>query len=241
VGVGGLGVASAACAVAPTVDALIAGRGLQGVFAALLTPASLAVIIATFGPDERGKAIGTWAAFSGIASVVGPLVGGWLVDNPGWRWSFAVNLPFIAVAIVLAARMPAAAPSRRGRRPDWLGAMLCARSNFAWGNLETFFVYGALGAFFFVLVVFLQQAAGYSAVEAGAATIPTTVVLLLFSRGSVRSPTCSGRGGSWPSARWCRPPASCACSRASTSRRACSSTSSRGRRSSRSGSPSSRR
>ena len=238
VGAAGFGVASVACALAPTVETLIAVRGLKGVFGALLTPASLAVIIAAFEPDERGKAIGTWTAFSGIAAVVGPLVGGWLVDGLGWRWIFAVNLPFIAMALLLAARMPAAAPVRAGRRPDWLGAGLCAlglagptlglvrqpahgwsdalvagplvagavlfglfllwerrgardpmlplglfrRSNFAWGNLETFLVYGALGLFFFVLVVFLQQVAGYSALEAGAATIPTTVVLFLFAQ-----------------------------------------------------------
>jgi EmrB/QacA subfamily drug resistance transporter len=238
VGATGFGIASVACALAPTVETLIAARGLKGVFGALLTPASLAVIIAAFEPDERGKAIGTWTAFSGIAAVVGPLVGGWLVDGLGWRWIFAVNLPFIAMALLLAARMPAAAPVRAGRRPDWLGAGLCAlglagptlalvrqpahgwsdalvagplvagavlfglfllwerrgardpmlplglfgRSNFAWGNVETFFIYAALGLFFFVLVVFLQQAAGYSALEAGAATIPTTVVLFLFSK-----------------------------------------------------------
>jgi EmrB/QacA subfamily drug resistance transporter len=238
VGATGFGIASVACALAPTVETLIAARGLKGVFGALLTPASLAVIIAAFEPDERGKAIGTWTAFSGIAAVVGPLVGGWLVDGLGWRWIFAVNLPFIAMALLLAARMPAAAPVRAGRRPDWLGAGLCAlglagptlalvrqpahgwsdalvagplvagavlfglfllwerrgardpmlplglfgRSNFAWGNVETFFIYAALGLFFFVLVVFLQQGAGYSALEAGAATIPTTVVLFLFSK-----------------------------------------------------------
>jgi EmrB/QacA subfamily drug resistance transporter len=238
VGATGFGIASVACALAPTAETLIAARGLKGVFGALLTPASLAVIIAAFEPDERGKAIGTWTAFSGIAAVVGPLVGGWLVDGLGWRWIFAVNLPFIAMALLLAARMPAAAPVRAGRRPDWLGAGLCAlglagptlalvrqpahgwsdalvagplvagavlfglfllwerrgardpmlplglfgRSNFAWGNVETFFIYAALGLFFFVLVVFLQQAAGYSALEAGAATIPTTVVLFLFSK-----------------------------------------------------------
>jgi EmrB/QacA subfamily drug resistance transporter len=237
-GAAGFGVASGACAVAPTVEALIAARALKGVFGALLTPASLAVIVATFAPDERAKAIGTWTAFSGIAAVVGPLVGGWLVDSLGWRWIFVIGLPFIAVALVLATRMPAAAPGRAGRRPDWLGAALCAlglagptlalvrqpshgwsdplvagplvagavlfglfllwerhgardpmlplglfrRSNFAWGNLETLFVYGALGLLFFVLVVFLQQVAGYSALEAGAATIPTTVVLFLFSQ-----------------------------------------------------------
>jgi EmrB/QacA subfamily drug resistance transporter len=236
-GAAGFGVSSVGCAVAPTVGALIAARGVQGVFGALLAPASLAVIIAAFGPDDRGKAIGTWTAFSGIAAVVGPLVGGWLVDSLGWRWIFAINLPFIAVALLLATGIPTAAVGRVRRRPDWLGAGLCAfglagptlglvrqpahgwsdalvagpllagtalfglfllwerrgardpmlplglfrHPNFAWGNLETFLVYGALGLFFFVLVVFLQQVAGYGALEAGAATIPTTVVLFLFS------------------------------------------------------------
>src|ERR687895_616474 len=69
-GAAGFGVASAACAVAPTVGTLIAARGLKGVFGALLTPASLAVIVAAFAPDERATAIGTWTAFSGIAAGV---------------------------------------------------------------------------------------------------------------------------------------------------------------------------
>ncbi|MBE2315692.1 DHA2 family efflux MFS transporter permease subunit [Solirubrobacter sp. CPCC 204708] len=237
-GTAGFGIASAACAAAPTAATLIAARGLQGVFAALLTPASLAVIVAAFAPEERGRAIGTWTAFSGIAAVVGPLAGGWLVDSLSWRWIFGIVLPFVALTLVLATRMPARAPGGAGRRPDWLGAGLCAfglagvsfglvrqpghgwadalvtgplvagavllalfvawerrgardpmlplglfrRPNFAWGNLETFCVYGALGLLFFVLVVFLQQVAGYSALKAGAATIPTTLVMLLFSQ-----------------------------------------------------------
>lgn len=238
VGAVGFGLASVACAAAPTVEALIAARGLKGVFGALLTPASLAVIIAAFPPHERGRAIGTWTAWSGVASIVGPLVGGALVDSLGWRSIFAVNVPFIAVAVVLATRMPSVVADRANRRPDWLGGALCAlglagptlglvrqpahgwsdplvagpiaagavllilfllwegrgardpmlplglfrRRNFAWGNLETLFVYGALGLFFFVLVVFLQQVAGFSALAAGAATVPTTIVLFLGSQ-----------------------------------------------------------
>jgi EmrB/QacA subfamily drug resistance transporter len=237
-GAAAFGVVSVACAMAPTVGTLIASRALQGVFGALLTPASLAVIVAAFPPDTRGKAIGTWTAYSGIAAVVGPLVGGWLVDALSWRWIFAINIPFILVALTIATRMPAAAATRVRRRPDWLGAGLCAvglagptlglvrqpahgwtdalvagpivvgvvvfalfllwerrrardpmlplglfgRANFAWGNVETALVYGGLALLFFVLVVFLQQIAGYTALEAGAATIPTTVVLLLLSQ-----------------------------------------------------------
>jgi EmrB/QacA subfamily drug resistance transporter len=237
-GAAGFGACSAGCALAPSVGALIAARALQGVFGALLTPASLALIVAAFPRDERGKAIGTWTAYSGVAAVVGPLVGGWLVDALSWRWIFIINLPLILVALAIATRMPAGTASRARRRPDWLGAGLCAvglagptsglirqptlgwadpqvagpiavgvavfvlflwwerrgtpdpmlplrlfrRPNFTWGNVETAAIYGALGLLFFVLVVFLQQAAGYSALEAGAATIPTTVVLFLFAK-----------------------------------------------------------
>jgi EmrB/QacA subfamily drug resistance transporter len=237
-GAAGFGVVSVGCALAPSIGSLIAARALQGVFGALLTPASLALIVAAFPPDERGKAIGTWTAYSGVAAIVGPLVGGGLVDALSWRWIFAINVPCIVVALMFARRMPAAAANRVRRRPDWVGAGLCAiglagptlglvrqpglgwvhplvagpivigvavfvlflvweqrgtadpmlplglfrRGNFTWGNLETVLIYGGLGLLFFVLVVFLQQSAGYTALEAGAATIPTTVVLFLLAK-----------------------------------------------------------
>src|SRR4051794_16174134 len=103
IGVGGFGVVSLLCALAPTIEVLIAARALQGVFGALLTPSALAVIVANFGPDERGAAIGSWTAWSGIAMVIGPLVGGWLVDTASWRWIFAVNVPFVMICGVLIA------------------------------------------------------------------------------------------------------------------------------------------
>ena len=81
IGVAGFGVVASLCAIAPTIEVLIAGRALQGVFGALLTPSALAVIIAIFPADERGAAIGSWTAWAGIAMVIGPLVGGWLVDT----------------------------------------------------------------------------------------------------------------------------------------------------------------
>src|SRR4051812_35600248 len=80
VGVGGFGIVSLLCSLAPSIEVLVAGRALQGVFGALLTPSALAVIVACFGPEERGAAIGSWTAWSGIAMVIGPLAGGWLVD-----------------------------------------------------------------------------------------------------------------------------------------------------------------
>ena len=127
-GVAGFGVASVLCALAPTIEVLVAARALQGIFGALLTPSALAVIVATFPPAERGAAIGSWTAWSGIAMVVGPFVGGWLVDSASWRWIFLVNVPFVLVTLALVRiAVPARAPATAARRSvDWLGATLCA-------------------------------------------------------------------------------------------------------------------
>src|ERR687889_68464 len=96
VGVGGFGAVSVICALAPSIEVLVGGRVLQGVFGALLTPSALAVIVSVFPPAERGAAIGTWTAWTGIAAVIGPLAGGQIVDVASWRWIFALNVPFVA-------------------------------------------------------------------------------------------------------------------------------------------------
>src|SRR5437588_3732660 len=101
IGVGGFGVLSLACALAPSIDALIAARALQGAAGALLTPSSLAIIVAAFSPEERGAAIGSWTAWGGIAAIAGPLAGGWIVDQVSWRWIFALNVPLAAVTLLL--------------------------------------------------------------------------------------------------------------------------------------------
>jgi EmrB/QacA subfamily drug resistance transporter len=126
-GVGGFGAVSALCAVAPSIEVLIAGRALQGVFGALLTPSALAIIISAFPAAERGAAIGSWTAWSGIAFLIGPLAGGQLVDVASWRWIFAINVPFVLVTLGLVfAAVPARAAGRAHAAVDWLGAVLCA-------------------------------------------------------------------------------------------------------------------
>ncbi len=81
IGVAGFGVVSLLCSIAPSIEALVVLRALQGAFGALLTPSALAVIIAAFPRNERGAAIGSWTAWAGIATVIGPLAGGYLVDS----------------------------------------------------------------------------------------------------------------------------------------------------------------
>jgi EmrB/QacA subfamily drug resistance transporter len=127
VGIGGFGVMSLACALAPSVEVLIAARALQGVFGALLVPSTLAIIIATFPQDERGAAIGTWTAWSGITTVIGPLIGGVLIDNASWRWVFLINVPLVLLVLFLTAKaIPRTASQQPDARVDFLGGALCA-------------------------------------------------------------------------------------------------------------------
>ena len=236
-GVLAFGATSVICAVAPTIEILVGARALQGIAGALLTPAALAVIVSTFAPDERGRAVGAWTAWGGIGTVLGPVVGGQLVDSASWRWIFAINVPIVLLTMVLILRV---VPSGRERDPDArvdvVGALLCAlglagvtfglieqplngwsdplvalplvggallfagfliweartahamlplalfrRRNFAAGNLETFLMYGGLGLLFFFLILFLQQVAGFSALEAGSASIPVTLLMFGLS------------------------------------------------------------
>ncbi|MEA2331706.1 MAG: hypothetical protein QOH58_1844 [Thermoleophilaceae bacterium] len=121
------GLTSLVCALAPTIEILVAARGLQGVAGALLTPAALAVIVSTFPPDERGRAVGAWTAWGGIGTVLGPVIGGQLVDGASWRWIFAINVPIVVITLVLILRV---VPAGRARDPDArvdvVGALLCA-------------------------------------------------------------------------------------------------------------------
>jgi EmrB/QacA subfamily drug resistance transporter len=117
--------ASILCAAAPTFAWLLIGRGVQGVGAALLMPNSLAILGGAFSGEERGRAIGTWAAVGAMAGVVGPILGGWLVDVAGWRCVFMINVPVALAAGYLAWKYVAEQRERsKGVRLDGRGAFL---------------------------------------------------------------------------------------------------------------------
>src|SRR4029079_14110937 len=101
VGCVGFGVSSMACAIAPSVGWLMSAGIVQGCSAAIVTPSSLALIGATYPKEERSRAIGVWAAASALTTAGGPVLGGWLTENFGWQWIFAINPPLAAIAVAL--------------------------------------------------------------------------------------------------------------------------------------------
>jgi EmrB/QacA subfamily drug resistance transporter len=232
----GFGIASLLCAIAPSSAALIIFRGLQGVAGALLVPSSLAIIMSVFSGKEQGKAVGSWTAWTGIAFIIGPLLGGLLVDHTSWRWIFAINVFPIALTLYLLNQITVIKDVRSKAKVDVLGAIFCAlglgglvyalieqphygwgdpviyvplitgtallmtflwhekqsnhpmlppgifrNHNFSVGNLATLAIYAGLTASTFLIVVFLQQVGGYSALEAGFSLLPVTLILFIFS------------------------------------------------------------
>ncbi|MET0726040.1 MAG: DHA2 family efflux MFS transporter permease subunit [Leifsonia sp.] len=117
--------ASLWCGFSGTIEMLIAARVLQGLGAALMTPQTMAVITRIFAPDKRGAAMGLWGAVAGIATLVGPILGGVLVDSLGWEWIFFVNVPVGVVAFVLAWRLVPNLTTH-SHSFDWLGVVLSA-------------------------------------------------------------------------------------------------------------------
>ncbi|RMI33459.1 MFS transporter [Nocardia stercoris] len=127
VGVVWFAIASALCGAAQDIWMLIGARALQGVGGALLTPGSLAIIQASFRPEERARAVGAWSGLGGVAGAIGPFLGGWLVEAAGWRWVFLLNIPLAAVVVAVTAKhVPESHDTQAHGKFDVLGAVLAA-------------------------------------------------------------------------------------------------------------------
>ena len=236
IGLIGFGIASVAIAAAPTAEFLIVARAVQGAAGAFLVPSSLALITSNFTGAAQSRAIGIWTAMTTSAMIVGPLIGGVLVDLVSWRLAFLINVVPIAVTLVLLARGGFRDTRHPGASIDWIGAALCTlglggmvyalieQPNLGWGspviwltlvlgagmfaafilrqrttrhpilpldlfrvrnfwtgNVATAFIYGALALNGLVVVVYLQEGAGLPATLAGLASLPMTILMILFS------------------------------------------------------------
>ena len=118
--------ASIACGLAPNITLLVVSRAVQGLGAALLTPASLAMLGATFDQHERSHAIGIWAGVGALTSAAGPVLGGWLVDHVSWRAIFLLNVPLAIAAAGLAIFFASESRDDKAKRLDWIGAVAVA-------------------------------------------------------------------------------------------------------------------
>ena len=118
-------IGSSWCGLASSITSLIVARGVQGIGAAFLVPGSLAIISAYYTEAERGRAIGTWSGFTAITAAIGPVLGGWLVENVSWRWVFFINLPIAAIVVPISLwRVPESRDEAANKRLDWQGATL---------------------------------------------------------------------------------------------------------------------
>jgi EmrB/QacA subfamily drug resistance transporter len=125
IGLGGFAATSLLCGIAPTMEVLIVCRILQGAAGALLVPGSLAIITASFQGEEQGRAFGIWAGASAATTILGPFVGGLLVNTVSWRAAFLVNLPFLLIAYLATVRyVPESRDDEATGRFDWLGSLV---------------------------------------------------------------------------------------------------------------------
>ncbi len=250
------GGASLAAGLAPAAAALFAARAVQGIGAAMLMPATLALVTSTFADEERGGAIGSWAAWGGAAAAIGPLVAGVAIDVLSWRWIFVLPIPLVAAALALSRGIEESRDERvEGQPLDVWGAALAAVAlgalsfvvlqgpttgwtslslstgiviavaglagflvrerratqpllplelfasrNFSAGNATTLAIYAVFNGNFFILSIYLQTVLDYSALQAGAATLPVTLLMIALSsrigrasqRIGVRAPMTAG-------------------------------------------------
>jgi EmrB/QacA subfamily drug resistance transporter len=160
-GLVGFSVASAMCGFAPNPGVLIAARAVQGAGAALLVPGSLALISASFHPDDRGRAIGAWSGLAGVAGALGPFVGGWLIDAVSWRLIFFINVPLAAACFVITRRFVPESRDEddRGVRPDAPGAVTASfgLAAMAYGLIERQWMVGVVGALMLVAFVMIER------------------------------------------------------------------------------------
>ncbi len=126
IGLVGFGAASVGCGLAPTMELLIGARILQGAFGALLVPGSLSIITASFRGEERGRAIGLWASGTSATSILGPLVGGFLVQAVSWRAAYLINVPLVLIALWATRYVPESRDADARGEFDWLGAAVIA-------------------------------------------------------------------------------------------------------------------
>ena len=228
--------ASLWCGFADSGDTLIAARVVQGVGAALMNPATLSIIAATFPPKQRGMAIGIWAGVSALALAIGPLVGGLLTEHLSWHWIFFVNVPVGVLAVTASfllitesrdethesLDLPGLATSALGlfaltyglieanaygwtstrivgsfvvaavalvlflwierrRRAPMLDLTLFRSGTYAGANLAMLLVALAMFGVFFFVSLYMQNVLGYSAVQAGAAFLPMTILIILVA------------------------------------------------------------
>jgi len=166
IGLVGFGVTSILCGLAPTMELLVLFRILQGAAGAILVPGSLALLTANFSGEEQGRAFGTWAGASGATTILGPVVGGLLVDTISWRVAFLINIPLIAVAMWATWKhVPESRDDRATADFDWIGAGIVA---LAVGGLAFGAIYGQQRAW--------RDPIGYIALAVGAvATIALPV------------------------------------------------------------------
>ena len=139
IGLIGFGLTSVLCGLAPTLEILVLARVLQGAAGALLVPGAIAIITAGFEGPARAKAFGTWASATSAMALLGPVVGGALVDTAGWRLGFLVNVPLVAVALYAAVRhMPESRDEQASGRFDWLGSLVAilAVGGLAFGTIR---------------------------------------------------------------------------------------------------------
>ena len=126
-GVAVFSLASAWCGLAPNVSQLIVARAAQGLGGALLVPGSLAILAAAFPKDRRGKAIGTWSAFTAVSTGAGPILGGWIVESLSWRWCFFINIPIGAAVLAITLwRIEESRSTAEAKPLDWIGVLLSA-------------------------------------------------------------------------------------------------------------------